>query len=170
MTFSEYIISIKSKTFYTTSLGDIIKCNSTLEEWFSQEYDEYNGVYKPKQIKPIMIKLDGKIGQLPMADCINAVLSQTKYIEGLENVYFTTKTSILIDEETKTPIDSDQDGKNISMDTLQSKDVESAIEIIADMVKNGKGDTLIVYIQGDGDNRWVFYNDGKHHTSRFALI
>ena len=41
MTFSNYVIKERSKKFYTMSLIDISKCNSTLEEWFSDMYGDY---------------------------------------------------------------------------------------------------------------------------------
>jgi hypothetical protein len=41
MTFSEYIIRERSKTFYTMSLVDISKSNTTLEEWFPELYYDY---------------------------------------------------------------------------------------------------------------------------------
>ena len=42
MTFSEYIISERSENFYLISLGQIVKCKSTLEEWFSSMYYDWN--------------------------------------------------------------------------------------------------------------------------------
>jgi len=48
MTFSEYIINERSKKYYLTSLQQIAKCNSTLEEWFSDMYYEWNLVYNKK--------------------------------------------------------------------------------------------------------------------------
>lgn len=41
ITFSEYIINQRSKNFYLISLGQIIMCNMTLEEWFPEMYYEY---------------------------------------------------------------------------------------------------------------------------------
>lgn len=41
MTFSEYIIKERSEEFYFTSLKDMLKCRTTLEEWFSDMYNEY---------------------------------------------------------------------------------------------------------------------------------
>jgi len=50
MTFSEYIISERSKNFYLISLKDIIKYNSTLEEWFSDMYYDWNILHNSKQL------------------------------------------------------------------------------------------------------------------------
>jgi len=46
MTFSEFIISERSRFFYTESLKDISKSNSTLEEWFSDMYYDWCLLYK----------------------------------------------------------------------------------------------------------------------------
>lgn len=46
MTFSEYIIKERSETFYLTSLIDIAKCKSTLEEWFKDMYYDWCLLYK----------------------------------------------------------------------------------------------------------------------------
>lgn len=48
MTFSQYIISERSKNFYTISLGQIAMCNSTLEEWFSDMYYDWTFLYNNK--------------------------------------------------------------------------------------------------------------------------
>lgn len=41
MTFSEYIIEQKSEKFYFTSLEQMVKCKSTLEDWFENMYYDY---------------------------------------------------------------------------------------------------------------------------------
>jgi hypothetical protein len=48
MTFSEYIISERSETFYWESLTQIVKCKSTLEKWFPEMYYEWNLIYNTK--------------------------------------------------------------------------------------------------------------------------
>ena len=48
MTFSEYIISERSEIFYWTSLEQIVKCKSTLEEWFLEMYYDWNILYNNK--------------------------------------------------------------------------------------------------------------------------
>lgn len=48
MTFSEYIINQYSKNFYIISLEHIVKCNSTLEEWFSSMYYDWNLLHNKK--------------------------------------------------------------------------------------------------------------------------
>lgn len=44
MTFSDFIIKRYSKFFYTESLKDISKANSTLEKWFRNLYEEYKNL------------------------------------------------------------------------------------------------------------------------------
>lgn len=45
ITFSQYIIEQRSKNFYLISLGDIVKFDSTLEEWFYNMYFDYKIIY-----------------------------------------------------------------------------------------------------------------------------
>ena len=45
MTFSEYIIQERSENFYFISLEQMMKCRTTLEEWFSDLYLEYKIIY-----------------------------------------------------------------------------------------------------------------------------
>lgn len=48
MTFSEYIIQERGKKFYFISLNIIIKCETTLEEYFIDLYSEYELLYLKK--------------------------------------------------------------------------------------------------------------------------
>ena len=41
MTFSDYIIQERSEKFYFTSLMDMAKCNTTLEDWFPEMYADW---------------------------------------------------------------------------------------------------------------------------------
>jgi len=41
MTFSEFIIKERSKEFYIISLSDIVKCSSTIEDYFKDLYFDY---------------------------------------------------------------------------------------------------------------------------------
>jgi hypothetical protein len=45
MTFSEYIIQERSEEFYFISLGQMMKCRTTLEDWFKDLYTEYKILY-----------------------------------------------------------------------------------------------------------------------------
>ena len=45
MTFSEYIIQERSEEFYFISLEQMIKCRTTLEDWFKDLYTEYKILY-----------------------------------------------------------------------------------------------------------------------------
>lgn len=46
MTFSQYIISVRTRKFYLNALVQIAKCDSTVEEWFKDLYEEYQLIQK----------------------------------------------------------------------------------------------------------------------------